>query len=102
MSKEKQVTMKFDGDEKVIVYPNGRKVKRILKEHEVDKGERGIYNNRNQLNDLTGKEWTFLSTQSMKQIFLRTRKSSNYGDISKIQLLKLNIALMEMRLTVII
>lgn len=59
MSKEKQVTMKFDGDEKVIVYPNGRKVKRILKEHEVDKGERGIYNNRNQLNDLTGKEWTF-------------------------------------------
>ena len=30
-----------------------------LKEYQVDLGERGIYDKRNPLNDLTGKEWTF-------------------------------------------
>ncbi len=32
--------------------------KRILRKHETDMGERGIYNTRNKLNNLTGKEWT--------------------------------------------
>jgi DNA modification methylase len=32
--------------------------KRKLKEYEIDMGERGIYNKRNKLNNLTGKEWT--------------------------------------------
>lgn len=56
---DKQTRLTNDIDEKIIFYPNGRKVKRILKDYEVDKGERGIYNNKNKLNDLTGKEWTF-------------------------------------------
>jgi DNA modification methylase len=59
MKKEKQESLVGKQTEKVIMYPNGRKVKRILKEHEVDMGERGIYNQKNKLNDLTGKEWTF-------------------------------------------
>jgi DNA modification methylase len=58
MVKEKNKLIE-QGNEKVIIYPNGRKVKRILKEHEIDIGERGIYNQKNKLNDLTGKEWTF-------------------------------------------
>ncbi len=45
--------------EKIIIYPNGRKVKRKIKDYEVDMGERGIYNTKNKLNDLTGKEWTY-------------------------------------------
>lgn len=35
-----------------------------LKPHQVDLGERGIYDTRNQLNDLTGREWVF-STRSV-------------------------------------
>ena len=31
---------------------------RKVKEYEVDMGEKGIFNKRNKLNDLTGKEWT--------------------------------------------
>ncbi len=57
--KEKQLNFNNSKEEKVIVYPNGRKVKRILKSHEEDMGERGIYNKKNKLNDLTGREWTF-------------------------------------------
>ncbi len=59
MRKDKQTRLTEDNQEKIIVYANGRKVKRKLKDHEVDMGERGIYNNKNKLNDLTGKEWTF-------------------------------------------
>ncbi len=36
-----------------------KKAKRLLKEYEVDLGTRGIYNKKNKLNELTGKEWTF-------------------------------------------
>src|SRR3989344_1078286 len=57
--KEVQKSLTGESSEKLIVYPNGRKVKRQLKEHETDEGERGIYNQKNKLNDLTGKEWTF-------------------------------------------
>ncbi len=32
-----------------------------LKRYQIDKDERGIYDSRNPLNDLTGKEWTFSS-----------------------------------------
>lgn len=58
MSEASQLTL--NGEEiKVIKYDNGRIVKRKLKEHEVDCGDRGIYNEKNKLNDLTGKEWTY-------------------------------------------
>lgn len=59
VKEEFQKTLTEKPKEKIIVYPNGRKVKRELKEHEIDMGERGIYNKKNKLNDLTGKEWTF-------------------------------------------
>lgn len=59
MGGNKQLTLDGNEIQRVIVYPNGRKVKRTLKEHEIDMGERGVFNTRNQLNDLTGKEWTF-------------------------------------------
>lgn len=39
---------------KVTLKKNGKE----LKEHEVDLGERGIFNHNNKLNSLTGKEWT--------------------------------------------
>jgi DNA modification methylase len=35
--------------------------KRKLKDYEIDMGERGIYNTKNTLNDLTGKEWMFFT-----------------------------------------
>jgi DNA modification methylase len=58
MGKSSQLTL--NGKEvKVIKYDNGRIVKRELKDYEVDCGERGIFNEKNKLNDLTGKEWTF-------------------------------------------
>lgn len=56
---DKQMTLVEGNDEKGIISSKGRKVKRILKEYEVDKGERGVYNSKNRLNDLTGREWTF-------------------------------------------
>jgi len=59
MKKENQTKLIPDNKEKIIVYANGRKVKRKLKDYEIDMGERGIYNTKNKLNDLTGKEWTF-------------------------------------------
>ena len=37
---------------------------KLLKKHQVDLGERGVYDKRNPLNDLTGKEWRF-STKSV-------------------------------------
>jgi len=74
MKENKQSRLTKDSKEKVIVYPNGRKVKRKLKEHEVDKGERGIYNNRNQLNDLTGKEWTFFINSVQETDFAKNEK----------------------------
>lgn len=74
MKKDNQATLFNEGDEKVIVYPNGRKVKRTLKEHEVDKGERGIYNSKNKLNDLTGKEWTFFINSVQLTDFAKNEK----------------------------
>lgn len=38
-----------------------RGVGRKLKSYEIDMGERGIYNTKNRLNDLTGKEWVFFT-----------------------------------------
>jgi len=59
MRKDKQTRLAGNNQEKVVIYANGRKVKRKLKDYEIDMGERGIYNTKNKLNDLTGKEWTF-------------------------------------------
>ena len=74
MKEGKQTRLTDDSKEKVIVYHNGRKIKRKLKEHEIDKGERGIYNNRNQLNDLTGKEWTFFINSVQETDFAKNEK----------------------------
>lgn len=71
---DKQTILAKNDDEKTIIYPNGRKVKRILKEHEVDKGERGIYNNKNKLNDLTGREWTFFINSVKVTDFAKDKK----------------------------
>ena len=49
----------------------------FLKEHQIQK-ENGVYDKRNQINDLTGKEWLF-STRSVK-----TKNYSFYFDIKKI------------------
>ena len=61
MKNDKFVASTNNEREKVIIYNNGRKVKRKLKSYEIDMGERGIYNTKNKLNDLTGKEWTFFT-----------------------------------------
>ena len=70
----KQTTFTNNSNEKIIFYPNGRKVKRTLKEYEIDKGERGIYNNKNKLNDLTGKEWTFFLNSVHVTDFAKNRE----------------------------
>ncbi|OLS26253.1 MAG: hypothetical protein HeimC3_10320 [Candidatus Heimdallarchaeota archaeon LC_3] len=46
---------------------------KILKNHQVDKGELGIYDLRNRLNDLTGKQWTFSTRSVVTKLF-----SNNY------------------------
>jgi len=58
MSNGAQLTLNGEKSRKIIEYPNGRKVKRQLKDYEEDLGQRGIYNKKNNLNELTGKEWT--------------------------------------------
>jgi len=63
-----------EDNEKTIEYPSGRKVKRILKDYEVDKGEHGIYNEKNKLNDLTGKEWTFFLNSVHETDFAQNEK----------------------------
>ncbi len=65
-----------DVKQKTIVYPNGRVVKRQLKEHEVDLGERGIYSNKNKLNDLTGKEWTYFINSVYKTDYINKTNDS--------------------------
>lgn len=59
MDKIKQTTLTGGYKEEKLDYANPKKIKRKLKEYEVDMGERGIYNKKNKLNDLTGKEWTY-------------------------------------------
>jgi len=74
MKNDNQTTLTGDKQEKVITYANGRKVKRKLKDHEVDMGEKGIYNTKNQLNDLTGKEWTFFINSVQVTDFAKDEK----------------------------
>ena len=66
MSNGAQLTLNGEKSQKIIEYPNGRKVKRQLKDYEKDLGQRGIYNKKNPLNDLSGKEWThFINSVNM-------------------------------------
>lgn len=74
MKKGDQTTLTGDKSEKVITYANGRRVKRKLKDYEIDMGERGIYNCKNQLNDLTGKEWTFFINSVLMTDFAKDEK----------------------------
>lgn len=52
---------------------NGKK--RKLKEYEIDMGERGIYNTKNKLNDLTGREWTYFTSSIMETDFAKDEDS---------------------------
>ncbi len=45
------------------------KPKRELKEHEIDKGDNGIYNKKNKLNDLTGREWKFSTKTVINKVY---------------------------------
>lgn len=65
MDKHSQLTL--NGEKiKTINYENGRTIKKQLKDYEVDMGQRGIYNKKNPMNNLTGKEWThFINSVSM-------------------------------------
>jgi DNA modification methylase len=74
MKNDKHTILTNDEQEKVIIYNNGRKIKRKLKNYEVDMGERGIYNTKNQLNDLTGREWTFFINSVQITNFARNEK----------------------------
>jgi len=76
--KRKQTKLIKEDQEKIIVYANGRKVKRKLKDYEIDMGERGIYNTKNKLNDLTGKEWTFF-LNSVIETKYTTNGSGSFG-----------------------
>ena len=51
-----------------------RKGQRELKGYEIDLGERGIYNTKNKLNDLTGKEWTFFINSVMETDFAKNEE----------------------------
>lgn len=48
MKNDNQTILTDAKQEQVITYANGRKVKRKLKDHEIDIVERGIYNSKNQ------------------------------------------------------
>lgn len=45
-----------------------------MRDYEIPMGERGIYNTKNRLNDLTGREWTFFTASVMETDF------SKHGD----------------------
>lgn len=74
MKKDKQTKLLEDDGEKIIVYNNGRKVRRKLRDYEVDLGDRGIYNTKNSINDLTGKEWTYFINSVYKTDFAKDKQ----------------------------
>jgi hypothetical protein len=56
-----------------FVKPKKRREKE-LKEYEIDYGERGIYNKKNRLNELTGKEWTFFLNSVLETDFVKNEE----------------------------
>jgi DNA modification methylase len=48
-----------------------------LKDYQINRGKLGIYDKRNQINDLTGKQWTF-STRSVKTKFYEDMYPENW------------------------
>lgn len=50
-----------NGEKKKLEESNADELERTPKSFRKDLGERGFYNKRNSLNDLTGKEWKFMS-----------------------------------------
>jgi DNA modification methylase len=48
-----------------------------LKDYQINRGKLGIYDKRNQINDLTGKQWTF-STRSVKTKFYEDKYPENW------------------------
>ncbi|MEY2354369.1 DNA methyltransferase [Lysinibacillus capsici] len=61
----------------------GRK-KRPIGVNGVDMGERGVYDKRNKLNDLTGREWTFFLNSVLVQAYPPTIKDGVGFDLRKI------------------
>jgi tRNA G10 N-methylase Trm11 len=45
-----------------------------LKDYEIDCGKRGIYNTKNRLNELTGKEWTFFINSVLETDFVKNEE----------------------------
>lgn len=74
-----QIEMPFWRKEK----SKGRKKKPIGK-NGIDMGERGIYDKRNKLNDLTGREWTFFLNSVLVQAYPPTIKEGVGFDLRKI------------------
>lgn len=72
MTKAQQRTLIGDG----YATPNKikGKSKRNLKEYEIDLGERGIYNTKNKLNDLTGREWAYFINSVMETDFSKNQE----------------------------
>lgn len=56
--------------------PKNDKKKRPLGKNSIDMGERGIYDKRNKLNDLTGKEWLFFTNSVWITGFSPTAKEN--------------------------
>jgi DNA modification methylase len=78
MSEEKQTTLEINDSNKGIIYNNEKnnekKGKRTLKDYEQDMGERGIYNTKNRLNNLTGREWNFFLNSVMETDFAQNHE----------------------------
>ncbi|MGC8483652.1 MAG: DNA methyltransferase [Thermodesulfobium sp.] len=72
MKNIKQKTLMND-ENYILPKKPARKINRIkkLKDYEVDMGDRGIYNTKNKLNDLTGREWTYFISSVMETDFAK-------------------------------
>lgn len=62
----------------------GRKKKKEIGVNGVDLGERGVYDKRNKLNDLTGREWTFFLNSVLVKAYPPTIKDGVGFDLRKI------------------
>ena len=61
----------------------GQKTRKIGK-YGVDKGERGIYDLRNKLNDLTGREWTYFTLSVLETKYPTSGEGSHAHDLRRV------------------
>jgi len=57
-----------DEEEKKIEKNNADQLERTPKSYRKDLGKRGFFDTRNSLNDLTGKEWKFMSKSVINRL----------------------------------